>query len=140
MSVVSVADGPAMYLGSSMMSFALPLGAFIVISCALFVLLRAKHSSPRLKYLPSNPVTSVTTREPGPVPAPAAKASAPESVARPESVAGPEATAAPEATAGSEATAAPEAVAGPEATAEPETTASGEAEEEPGTDAPEGDE
>jgi hypothetical protein len=61
-----------MFLGSSMMSFALPYAAFIVIASALFVLFRAKHSSPRLKYLSPEVVTSVTTREPGPVPAPAA--------------------------------------------------------------------
>jgi hypothetical protein len=70
-SVTSVAEGPAMYLGSSIMSFALPIGAFIVIATTLFVLFRARHSLPRLKYLPAGTATSVMTREPGPVPAPA---------------------------------------------------------------------
>ncbi|MGH3166880.1 MAG: hypothetical protein ACRDN0_13460 [Trebonia sp.] len=70
--------GPAMYLGSSMMSFALPYAAFIVTAIALFILFRAKHSGPRLKYSSSALVTSVITREPGPVPVPApAAASAP---------------------------------------------------------------
>ena len=71
MSVTSVAEGPAMFLGSSIMSFALPLGAFIVIATTLFLLFRARHSLPRLKYLPAGTATSVMTREPGPVPAPA---------------------------------------------------------------------
>lgn len=63
-----------MYLGGSIMTFALPYGAFIVIATALYFLFRARHSSPRLKYLTPGPVTSVLTREPGPVPAPAPKA------------------------------------------------------------------
>jgi hypothetical protein len=75
-SALNLADGPAMYLGGSMMTFALPLGAFIVIAGVLFFLYRRPHSGPRLKYLASPPVTSVLTREPGPVPAPAARAAA----------------------------------------------------------------
>lgn len=71
MSVTSVAEGPAMFLGSSIMSFALPMGAFIVIATVLFLLFRARHALPRLKYLPAGTATSVMTREPGPVPAPA---------------------------------------------------------------------
>jgi hypothetical protein len=63
-----------MYLGGSIMTFALPMGAFIVIATLLFYLYRRPHFGPRLKYLTSGPVTSVMTREPGPVPAPAAKA------------------------------------------------------------------
>jgi hypothetical protein len=70
--ILAGGPGPAMFLGSSIMSFALPYGAFIVVASALFVLFRAKHASPRLRYLSPEPVTSVTTREPGPVPAPAA--------------------------------------------------------------------
>jgi len=35
-SVLHVADGPAMYLGGSIMTFALPYGAFIVIATTLF--------------------------------------------------------------------------------------------------------
>jgi len=63
-----------MYLGGSIMTFALPLGAFIVIATVLFYLYRRPHRGPRLKYLSSGPVTtSVMTWEPGPVPAPAAR-------------------------------------------------------------------
>jgi hypothetical protein len=70
-SALNLADGPAMYLGGSIMTFALPYGAFIVIASVLFFLYRRPHSGPRLKYLASPPVASVLTREPGPVPAPA---------------------------------------------------------------------
>jgi hypothetical protein len=73
-----------MYLGGSIMTFALPYGAFIVIAGALFFLYRRPHSGPRLKYFASGPVASVRTREPGPVPAPAAK---PAAYAAPETVA-----------------------------------------------------
>jgi hypothetical protein len=72
-SVLHLADGPAMYLGGSIMTFALPYGAFIVIATTLFYLYRRPHHGPRLKYLTSGLVSSVLTREPGPVPAPAAK-------------------------------------------------------------------
>jgi hypothetical protein len=73
-SALQLADGPAMYLGGSIMTFALPLGAFIVIATVLFYLYRRPHRGPGLKYLASGPATtSVMTREPGPVPAPAAK-------------------------------------------------------------------
>ncbi len=72
--VPHLADGTAMFFGSSIDSFALPYAVVIVIAAALFVLFRAKHSGPRLKYLASTPkVTSVITREPGPAPAPAAR-------------------------------------------------------------------
>ena len=85
---VLLADGPAMYLGGSIMTFALPYAAFIVIATALFFLFRAKHHGPRLKYMSPEVVTSVTTREPGPVPAPAAKAPAtPAAATRTETVA-----------------------------------------------------
>jgi hypothetical protein len=97
-SVTSVAEGPAMYLGSSIMSFALPIGAFIVIATTLFLLFLARHSLPRLKYLPAGTATSVMTREPGPVPAPAP--------ARDDAIA--------DKPAGSAASAAPEAPASPE--------------------------
>ncbi len=63
-----------MYFGGTIMTFALPLGAFIVISIALYYLFRSAHSGPRLKYLTTAPFTSVGTREPGPVPAPAVAA------------------------------------------------------------------
>jgi len=59
-----------MYFGGTIMTFALPYGAFIVISIVLFFLFRARHSGPRLKYLHTEGFTSVGTREPGPAPAP----------------------------------------------------------------------
>jgi hypothetical protein len=77
-----------MFLGSSIMSFALPYAAFIVIATVLFLLFRARHSLPRLKYMSAaGTVSSVMTREPGPVPAPAparAETGAPETAASPE--------------------------------------------------------
>ena len=72
-----LADGPAMYFGGTIMTFALPLGAFIVISIVLFYLFRSAHSGPRLKYLTTAPFASVGTREPGPAPTPAVE-TAPE--------------------------------------------------------------
>jgi len=81
-SLLAAGPGPAMFLGASMMSFALPYAAFIVSATVLFLLFRARHSLPRLKYLSGGMVSSVTTREPGPVPAPAAaRAEAPGSEA-----------------------------------------------------------
>src|SRR5271165_4187507 len=83
-----------MYFGGSIMSFALPMAAFIVIAGLLFYLYRRPHHNPRLKYMAPEVVTSVGTWEPGPIPAPAPKAAAdaaPETVA-PETVA-PEAAA-----------------------------------------------
>jgi hypothetical protein len=68
--VPTLADGPAMYFGGTIMTFALPLGAFIVITVALFFLFTAQHSGPKLKYWANARFTSVGTREPGPVPAP----------------------------------------------------------------------
>jgi len=65
-----IADGPAMYFGGTIMTFALPMGAFIVITIALFYLFRWQHAGPRLKYLTTAPFASFGTREPGPVPAP----------------------------------------------------------------------
>jgi hypothetical protein len=54
------------------MTFALPYGAFIAAAIALFYLFRATHSGPRLRWSSDNAahVASVTTREPGPAPAP----------------------------------------------------------------------
>src|SRR5487761_1468534 len=76
-----------MYLGGSIMTFALPYAAFIAIATALYFLFRAKHNGPRLKYFTSEPFNSVGTREPGPVPAPAARAPAtPRAAAAAESV------------------------------------------------------
>jgi hypothetical protein len=61
-----------MFFGSTIMTFALPFGAFIVASIALYYLFRARHSGPRLRWSAGSAaqVTSVTTREPGPTPAP----------------------------------------------------------------------
>ena len=67
---IPLADGPAMYFGGTIMTFALPLGAFIVIAIVLFYLFRSAHSGPRLKYLTTAPFASVGTREPGSAPAP----------------------------------------------------------------------
>lgn len=76
-----------MFLGGSILSFVLPMAAFIVIAGALFYLYRRPHRNPGLKYLEPETVTSVGTREPGPVPAPAAKAPAtPQAAAATESV------------------------------------------------------
>jgi len=75
-----------MYLGGSIMTFALPYGAFIAVATALYFLFRAKHHNPRLKYMSPEVVTSVETREPGPVPAPAPKAAAAGETVVPETV------------------------------------------------------
>ncbi len=96
-----LADGPAMYFGGTIMTFALPLGAFIVISVALFYLFRSAHSGPRLKYLASAPFASVGTREPGAAPAPVVNAATvAEAAADPESPIVIEPTAAAEAAEG----------------------------------------
>ena len=73
-SALPLADGPAQYFGSTIMTFALPYGAFIAAAIALFYLFRATHSGPRLRWSSDSAahVASVTTREPGPAPAPAA--------------------------------------------------------------------
>ena len=76
MSALLLADGPAMFLGGSILSFVLPMAAFIVIAGGLFWLYRRPHNNPRLNYMSPEVVTAVGTREPGPVPAPAAKAPA----------------------------------------------------------------
>ena len=67
---VHLADGPAMYFGGTIMTFALPMGAFIVASIVLFYLFRAQHSGPKLRYPAGAGFSSFGTREPGPVPAP----------------------------------------------------------------------
>jgi hypothetical protein len=61
-----------MYFGSTIMTFALPFGAFIAAAIGLFYLFRARHSGPRLRWSADSAaqVASVTTREPGPAPAP----------------------------------------------------------------------
>ena len=82
-----LADGPAMYFGSTIMTFALPYGAFIAAAIVLFYLFRARHSGPRLRWSlgAGAQVASVTTREPGPAPAPAVTAAASASDAAPAS-------------------------------------------------------
>ena len=73
---VHLADGPAMYFGGTILTFALPMGAFILAAVALFYLFRAHHSGPKLRYLAGAGFSSFGTREPGPVPAPPVAASA----------------------------------------------------------------
>ena len=87
MSALPLAEGPAQYFGSTIMTFALPYGAFIAAAIALFYLFRATHSGPRLRWSSDNAahVASVTTREPGPAPAPQVTAAAPASDAAPAS-------------------------------------------------------
>jgi hypothetical protein len=101
-SAFHLANGPAYYLGGSIMTFALPYGAFIVIATVLFFLYRRPHYGPKLKYLTSGPVTSVLTREPGPIPAPPAgteqtsAAQAPDAAVDPETAADEAGSSAPE--------------------------------------------
>jgi len=80
-SALPLADGPAMYFGGTIMTFALPYGAFIAAAVALFYLFRARHSGPRLRWSTGNAaeVSSVITREPGPAPAPEVTAEVPAS-------------------------------------------------------------
>ena len=86
-----IADGPTRYFGGSIMTFALPMGAFIVATIALFYLFRAQHSGPKLRYLAGAAFSSFGTREPGPVPAPpvsaVSPATAPQQAAVPEEAA-----------------------------------------------------
>jgi hypothetical protein len=117
LAALHLADGPAMYFGGTIMTFALPYGAFIVAAGALFFLFRAKHpAGPKLKYTSTAFTTSVFTREPGPVPAPPVSAAAePGSTAAAE----PESTAAGE----------PEPSAAADTAAEPETKPEPESEQ-----------
>jgi hypothetical protein len=91
-----LADGPAMYFGGTIMTFALPLGAFIAITIVLFFLFRSAHSGPKLKYLQTASFASVGTREPGPAPAPPVATVAVDTAAEPEMAAEPGTTAEPE--------------------------------------------
>ena len=81
MSALPLAQGPAMYFGATIMTFALPYGAFITAAIALYLLFRARHSGPKLKYLNSAFVSSMITREPGPAPAPSVLVAEPETAA-----------------------------------------------------------
>jgi hypothetical protein len=58
-----------MYFGGTIMTFALPMGALIVVTVAMYYLFRTEHAGPKLKYLQGAPFASFGTREPGPVPA-----------------------------------------------------------------------
>jgi hypothetical protein len=97
-----------MYFGGTIMTFALPLGAFIVIAIALFYLFRSEHSGPKLKYLATDSFTSVGTREPGPVPAPPVTAAVSVTEAEPVTEAESSTAVDPEAPVGPQAGAAPE--------------------------------
>jgi hypothetical protein len=92
-----LADGPAMYFGGTIESFALPLGALIVIATVLFFVFRSSHPGLKLKYLTSPGIASLGTREPGPAPAPpVAAVEVAKSEAEQDTTAEPEATAKPE--------------------------------------------
>jgi hypothetical protein len=60
-----LADGPTRYLGGSIETFALPLGAFIVIATLLYFIFKRPHNVPRMRYLTPAHQTSVGTREAG---------------------------------------------------------------------------
>jgi hypothetical protein len=60
-----VASGPLRYLGGSIETFALPMGAFIVAALVLFYIYRRPHGVPRLRYLRPAHQTALGTREPG---------------------------------------------------------------------------
>ena len=92
LAALHLADGPAMYFGGTIMTFALPMGAFIVITVALYYLFRAEHAGPRLKYLTTAPSASVGTREPGAVPAAATIASVSVAEAKQQAAEDPETT------------------------------------------------
>ncbi len=117
---IPLADGPAMYFGGTIMTFALPLGAFIVIAIALYYLFRFAHNGPRLKYPTTAPFASVGTREPGPTSAVVAASASSAAVAA--AAADPESPIVTESTADPETLASPHTVVVPEETAAPETT------------------
>ena len=113
LAALHLADGPAMYFGGTIMTFALPLGAFIVVAVVLYYLFRTAHSGPRLKYLSTGSFSSVGTREPGRASAPAVAAAGQDTTAaEAESVVVAEVVLAPEATAVPEEAAAPETTEG----------------------------
>jgi hypothetical protein len=60
-----IASGPLRYLGGSIETFALPMGAFIVAALVLFYIYRRPHDVPRLKYLRPAHQVALGTREPG---------------------------------------------------------------------------
>ncbi len=60
-----LASGPARYFGGAIETFALPMGAFILIAVVLYYIFKRPHNVPRMKYLTPAHQTSVGTREPG---------------------------------------------------------------------------
>jgi hypothetical protein len=60
-----LASGPARYFGGAIETFALPMGAFILIAIVLYYVFKRPHNVPRMKYLTPAHQTSVGTREPG---------------------------------------------------------------------------
>ncbi len=120
MTELVIASGPLRYLGGSIETFALPMGAFIVAAWVLFYIYRRPHDVPRLKYLRPAHQVSLGTREPGT-----------EGLVYLAS-----ATAAPTAAAPAEAEAPAEAQAEVEAPAETEAAAETEAPAEAQTEAP----
>jgi hypothetical protein len=56
---------PTHYLGGSIMTFALPYGAFIIIAVGLYYVFKRPHNVPKLSYLRPAHQSSVGTREPG---------------------------------------------------------------------------
>jgi hypothetical protein len=54
---------PVGYLGGSILTFALPMGLFIVVSVILYVIYRRPHKLPSLRYLASAHVAAVATPE-----------------------------------------------------------------------------
>lgn len=65
MSETILASGPDRYFGGTMETWALPMGAFIVIALVLYWIYKRPHNVPKLKYLEPAHQTSFGTREPG---------------------------------------------------------------------------
>ena len=63
--LVTGGGGPTRYLGGSIMTFALPMGAFIIIAVGLYYIFKRPHNVPRMPYLRSAHQISIGTREPG---------------------------------------------------------------------------
>ncbi len=121
MTELIVASGPLRYLGGSIETFALPMGAFIVAAWVLFAIYRRPHNVPRLKYLRPAHQVALGTREPGT-----------EGLVYVASASAASATAAPEAETEAEAP----AEANTQAEAEAETPAEADAQAETEAEAP----
>jgi hypothetical protein len=114
-----IASGPLRYLGGSIETFALPMGAFIVIALILFYIYRRPHDVPRLKYLRPAHQVALGTREPGTEGLVyIASASAASATATPEAEAEAEAAEAPAETGAAAETTQADAGTAAEATAE----------------------